>query len=134
MKFKVAVKGIIRNKEGKILVVKRSDGDDHLPGVWETPGGGIDEEETPSKALEREVSEETGLAIVVKEPFNVFTFRRDDGEFRIGVTFLCDHVSGDVKLSHEHSDYQWILPSEFENLLSIESLYKEISDYSTKYQ
>lgn len=133
MQFYLAVKAIIRNQEGKILVMKRSDKDDHLPGVWETPGGGIDHEEAPQKALEREVMEETGLAIVVKEPFNVFTFRKDTGEFKVGITFLCDINEGEVRLSDEHSEYAWIYPEEFTQLSSVESLYKEISDYSKKY-
>ncbi len=106
MECKLAVKGIIRDSEGRILVVKRSALDDHKPGVWETPGGGVDHEESPQEALMREVQEETGLAILVKESFNVFIFRKDTGEFKIGMTFLCDIVSGTVALSSEHSDYQ----------------------------
>ncbi|MBP9728165.1 MAG: NUDIX domain-containing protein [Candidatus Moranbacteria bacterium] len=134
MQFYLAVKGIIRNDKGEILVLKRSDQDDHKPGVWETPGGGVDTEEAPQKALEREVMEETGLAIIVKEPFNIFTFRKDSGEFKVGMTFLCETTSGEVTLSHEHSEYRWILPSEFKNLPSVPSLYQEIADYAKKYE
>ncbi len=134
MQFYLAVKGIIRNDKGEILVLKRSDQDDHKPGVWETPGGGVDTEEAPQKALEREAMEETGLAIIVKEPFNIFTFRKDSGEFKVGMTFLCETTSGEVTLSHEHSEYRWILPSEFKNLPSVPSLYQEIADYAKKYE
>lgn len=59
MQYFLAVKGIIR-KDGKILVLKRSDKDDHKPGIWETVGGGMDKEESPQGALLREISEETG--------------------------------------------------------------------------
>ena len=134
MQFYLAVKGIVRNAEGKILVMKRSDKDDHRPGVWETPGGGIDHEEAPEKSLEREIMEETGLSVTVKEPFNVFTFRKDTGEFKVGITFLCDAKEGEVKLSSEHSEYAWIHPSEFQDLESIESLYNEIANYAKKYE
>ena len=133
MQFYLAVKGVIRNGKGQILVLKRSDQDDHKPGVWETPGGGVDTEEAPQKALEREVMEETGLAIIVKEPFNVFTFRKDTGEFKVGITFLCDFKEGEVKLSHEHTEYAWIDPKEFAKLVSVPSLHAEIANYAAKY-
>jgi 8-oxo-dGTP diphosphatase len=133
MQFYLAVKGIIQNTQGKILVLKRSDRDDHKPGVWETPGGGIDHEEAPQKALEREVLEETGLAVIVKEPFNVFTFRKDTGEFKVGITFLCDVTDGETKLSHEHSEYRWIDAREFATLESVPSLHEEIATYAKKY-
>lgn len=133
MKFYLAVKGIIRNSEGKILVLKRGDMDDHKPGVWETPGGGMDHEQAPQEALLREILEETGLTVRVKEPFNVFTFRKDTGEFKVGITFLCDFETGQVTLSHEHSEYRWIIPHEFASLESVPSLHAEIASYAKKY-
>ncbi len=75
MQYFLAVKGIIRRDDGKILVLKRSDKDDHKPGVWETVGGGMDKEEPPREALLREISEETGLKVSVSNPFNVFTLK-----------------------------------------------------------
>lgn len=133
MQFYLAVKGIVRNAAGEILVVKRSDQDDHLPGVWETVGGGVDHEETPQQALEREIMEEAGIKVRISEPFNVFTFRKDTGEFKVGITFLCDTVDESVTLSDEHSEYRWIRPSAFKDLESIPSLYQEIALYAKKY-
>lgn len=129
MKFYIAVKGIIRRKDGKILVVKRSEKDDHLPEVWETVGGGMDGEELPQTALEREIREETGLAVTIGEPFNVFTFRKQTGEFKVGITFLCDTENDTVTLSDEHSEYRWIDPEEFAALDSVPSLHEEIGRY-----
>lgn len=131
MKFPLTVKAIIR-KDGKILVLKRSATDDHKPGVWETPGGGIDRIESPQEAIAREVLEETGLTVEVREPFNVFTFKKDNGEFKVGITFLCEYRSGEVALSHEHSEYRFIEPQEFAQLESIPSLYEEIAKYAKK--
>lgn len=131
MQFLLAVKGIIRRHDGKILIVKRSAGDDHLPGVWETVGGGVDEEGLPQDALMREIVEETGLVATVGAPFNVFAFRKDTGEFKVGITFLCDVEDDTVVLSHEHDDFRWIDPEEFPDFKSILSLYEEIGRYST---
>ena len=133
MKHNLAVKGIIRRGDGKILIVKRSAGDDHQPGIWETAGGGVEEGVFPQAALKREVREETGLEIEVGEPFNVFNFVKDSGDKKIGITFICDYLSGEVKLSEEHSDFQWIDPFDFKKFDSVLSLYSEIADYANKY-
>lgn len=130
MQYYVAVKGIIRREDGKILVLKRSAQDDHLPGMWETVGGGMDREEIPQKALQREILEETGLVVHVGSPFNVFTLVKDTGEFKVGITFLCDCASDEVILSNEHSDFLWIKPQEFPTLASVPSLYEEIAHYA----
>ncbi len=129
MQYFLAVKGIIQ-KDGKILVLKRSDTDDHRPGVWETVGGGMDKEESPQEALLREITEETGLVVSVSSPFNVFAFKKDTGEFKVGITFLCEYVSGEVKLSDEHSEYRWIDAKEFAQLESVPSLHEEIDRYA----
>lgn len=130
MQYCIAVKGIIRREDGKVLVLKRSDKDDHKPGVWETVGGGMDKEESPQEALLREISEETGLVVSVGSPFNVFTFKKETGEFKVGITFLCQYVSGDVTLSDEHTEYAWIEPKEFSEMRSVSSLYEEIARYA----
>ncbi len=130
MKYAIAVKGIIEKEDGTILVVKRSSTDDHKPNEWETVGGGMDEEGTPQDALIREILEETGLVVEVKAPFNVFTFKKDTGEYKVGITFICRYVSGEVVLSTEHSEYRWIQPEEFRQLDSVPSLHEEIAAYA----
>jgi 8-oxo-dGTP diphosphatase len=133
MQFNLGVKGIIRKKD-KILVLKRNQKDVHKPGIWETPGGTMDDNISPQEELKREIAEETGLEVEICEPFNVFTFIRDDTkEFKIGITFCCDYVSGEVILSEEHSEYNWIKPDDFKQLESITSLYDEIDKYAQKY-
>lgn len=94
----------------------------------------MDEEIAPQEELVREIKEETGLEVVIREPFNVFTFFREDTErFKVGITFICDYVSGEVTLSDEHSEYRWIKPQEFKDLDSIPSLYDEIGRYAQQY-
>ncbi|HBI34193.1 MAG TPA: DNA mismatch repair protein MutT [Candidatus Moranbacteria bacterium] len=132
MKFGVAVKGIIR-KDGKILVVKRAEQDGFRGGTWETVGGGIDENESPQEALKREIMEEAGVMVDIEEPFNVFYFKNGNGEIKIGITFLCDWISGEVVLSEEHSEHKWIESCEFMNFESVPSLHEEIKKYSEKY-
>jgi len=128
--FGVAVKGIIRRGDSKILIVKRSAVDDHAPELWETVGGGMDEAISPQENLQREILEEVGLEVKVGEPFNIFSFTKDNGEFKIGITFICDYDGGEVLLSHEHTEFQWINPDDFKNYASVASLHQEIGRYA----
>ena len=55
----VACGGIIRDAEGKILLVRRTD----EGAQWQFPGGYLEMDETPEEAVQREVLEETGLSV-----------------------------------------------------------------------
>lgn len=53
--YRVAVKALIRNEEGKLLLVKeKSD-------KWDLPGGGLDHGEEPEDGIRRELREELGI-------------------------------------------------------------------------
>ena len=116
MKQQVCVGAFIQNKKGQFLVVKRSDEDDYMAGMWELPGGGIDASESPQKGLQREVAEEIGLDVDVAKPLGVHTYimeTEQESIHRVEITFLCiAKKDKEVVLSFEHSDYQWILPQE----------------------
>ncbi|WP_421381111.1 NUDIX hydrolase [Bacillus salacetis] len=55
----LAAAGLIIDKEGRWLVVKKKYGG--LKGMWSLPAGFVDEGETLEQAAQREVKEETGL-------------------------------------------------------------------------
>lgn len=133
MNCKVAVKGIIRRKDGNILIVKRSEDDSFWPGYWETVGGGMEKHEDPQIALLREIKEETNLEVKVREPFNVFTFENEEKEFKVGITFICDYESCDVNLSEEHVEYKWIDPLDIKQYQISKGVQEEIVSYANKY-
>ncbi|QJB58012.1 A/G-specific adenine glycosylase [Pseudodesulfovibrio sp. zrk46] len=58
---------------GKMLIQKRKP-DDVWPGLWEFPGGVIEEGETPEQALAREYSEEVELDVVCGEKITVISY------------------------------------------------------------
>ncbi len=66
-KIKLSVCGVIMY-QSKFLIVKRSETDDFLPNCWEFPGGGVEDGETITEALKREIKEEIGLDISSKYP------------------------------------------------------------------
>ncbi|KAA9002592.1 8-oxo-dGTP diphosphatase MutT [Affinibrenneria salicis] len=52
--------GIIRNSEQRYFITRRPQGV-HMGGMWEFPGGKVEEGETPEQGLIRELQEETGI-------------------------------------------------------------------------
>ena len=54
-KYRLGVISVFINKKGKLLVAKRSDRD-----VWQFPQGGVDNNESWTEALYREMLEELG--------------------------------------------------------------------------
>ena len=116
------VAGILRNRDGKILICERST----IRGAWQFPQGGIDEGETDEQALVRELGEEISLApgdfrIVEKRGGYRYLFpggkkRGHDGKDQ--TYFLCDFLADDSKINvnTEHPEFRtwkWIAPSEF---------------------
>lgn len=107
MEPKNAAKGFIVN-ENKILLVKRRSNDVQMPGIWEVPGGRLENGENPVSGLKREVMEETGLEIEVVVPFNVNHFTRSDGQTITMLVYLCKALSTEVTLSEEHPEFEWV--------------------------
>lgn len=60
--YRVSVKALITDETGRFLLAKESSG------VWDMLGGGLDHNEDPVTALQREVQEETGLVVASVNP------------------------------------------------------------------
>jgi len=54
--------GILRDERGRVLLMQRLPGK-HLAGLWEFPGGKVEEGETVEQALVRELDEELGIEL-----------------------------------------------------------------------
>ena len=69
----IVVAGVIfERRDGRevVLVTQRKRGA-HLEGLWELPGGKIDEGEDPRDALVRELREELGIEVTVGAPIEI---------------------------------------------------------------
>ncbi len=94
-------------RESSVLIIKRSLGDVQKPGIWELPGGRINENEEIASGLIRETKEETGIDIEIIKPLNLRNFTRDDGQKIAMTLFLCKPLNSSVVLSKEHTNFEW---------------------------
>ncbi|MBD3280787.1 NUDIX domain-containing protein [Candidatus Dojkabacteria bacterium] len=96
-------------KGDKLLIVKRKDVD-ILSGIWDVPGGKLENTDSLSEGLAREVNEETGLNLVrirLIISTSKFVGRVGDHPTIFRNIYLCT-AEGKVQLSKEHSEFKWI--------------------------
>ncbi len=106
--FLVCVVFVIE-RDGEVLLLRRSRAKDHAPGEWETGSGGILSGEPPAAAVLREAKEETGLDVEVMGTIDAFHFYRGaERRETIGITFHCRARAGAVTLSEEHEESKWV--------------------------
>jgi len=89
---------VVRN--GCVLLSRRPPGK-HLAGLWEFPGGKIEEGETPDAALAREVREELGLSVSDPRPY-AFVHHEYPGKRILMLAYRCD-VAGEPS----GTDLEW---------------------------
>lgn len=106
-KYALAVKAFIVNNK-KIFIIKRSDKDIQKPGIWEIPGGRLNINEGLLEGLKRETKEETNLDIDIISPISVRRFKRDDKQDIEMTIYLCKALNKNIKLSKEHTEFEWI--------------------------
>ena len=58
---------VIRGADGRVLIARRPD-DKHQGGLWEFPGGKVEEGEVVQAALSRELEEELGIRVSAARP------------------------------------------------------------------
>jgi 8-oxo-dGTP diphosphatase len=105
--FGIATKAIIKNRDNKYLVIFKSDTEDVNPNEIDIPGGRLKFGEDVENGLKREVEEELGITIEILKPSRTWGFVKDDLHL-VGITFLANYVNGNIKLSGEHTNFQWV--------------------------
>jgi mutator protein MutT len=78
---------------GRLLITQRP-GNSHLGGLWEFPGGKREPNETFEHCLIREIREELGMDIAVRELFDEITHAYEDRTVRLKF-FVCKWIAGE---------------------------------------
>ncbi|PPA70354.1 NUDIX hydrolase [Jeotgalibacillus proteolyticus] len=111
--FIVNVEGAV-HKDGKWLMVIRSEKEEHAGGELAMVGGKVDQEGFSSDILERtlarEMKEEVGIEIQNLRYVNSSTFVTDAGAHVVDIVFVCDHLSGEAYAvdKDEVSEVVWL--------------------------
>jgi 8-oxo-dGTP pyrophosphatase MutT (NUDIX family) len=95
-----AAAACIRDEAGRILLLRRSDGED----LWGFPGGAVEPGERADEAAVREVREEIGLEVepvaligVYSGPEYVFAYPNGDRVQPVTLFFECQVLGGDLQ-------------------------------------
>jgi 8-oxo-dGTP diphosphatase len=96
--------------DGRVLICKRPQGKP-LAGLWEFPGGKVEEGETPEACVIRELNEELGIEVTQAclAPF-AFTSHGYDSFHLLMPLYLCRRWNGVVQ-ANEHEALAWVRPN-----------------------
>lgn len=101
------VTAAIIEKEGKILIARRKQGD-KMQFKWEFPGGKIKQNETPEQCLKRELFEEFEINTDIKEFICSSKYEYSHISIEL-LAYKVDYKSGEFKL-HDHDQIEWVKP------------------------
>ncbi len=105
---------LIIDSRAQVLVAKRGENQKN-PGMWEFPGGKVDQDESEENALKRELEEELGIR--VKTGSRLDSVLYDYQEFAIElIPFVCRIAGGEI-VPCEHQEVRWITPPQAVSLL-----------------
>jgi len=109
--------GVAVVRDDKILIVRRVP-DDFMGGIWELPGGGIDDGETFANGVARELLEETGLKVTTTiGVFDGFDYQTPRKPKVRQVNVLVVVEPGEVILEPtEHDAHLWITSEDIDGL------------------
>lgn len=126
--LQVGVKVLLKNKEGKYLLLHRSlEKYPEVKGRWDIVGGRIDPGTALLDNLQREIKEETGLALK-GEPKLVAAqdILRNPERHVVRLTYIGE-ADGEVILdTSENDSYRWYDKNELMTLADVDIYFKEV--------
>ena len=114
--FVHVVVGLIFNSHDQLLIAKRPD-HLHQGGLWEFPGGKVEQNETAPAALIREFKEEVG--IVVRQPHSFMEIYHQYADINvfldIWISRHFDYDGGDGIVGLEGQQVRWVALTDLKN-------------------
>jgi len=112
MLIRVAV-GAVINQNQEVLIAQRKK-NQHLGGLWEFPGGKVEQNESPQQALIRELKEEVGIDVLASEPLTTIAHDYPEKSVELHV-FLVKEFEGVAK-GVEGQIVKWVLMQHLKEL------------------
>jgi 8-oxo-dGTP diphosphatase len=106
--MKVVTAAIVQN-QGRYLIARRKAGE-KLAGMWEFPGGKVEDGESLKECLKREMFEELHLDTEIGAVLTESYYTYEHGEILL-VALEARLTSGDMKLE-VHDRVEWLYPEE----------------------
>jgi ADP-ribose pyrophosphatase YjhB (NUDIX family) len=110
------VLGIVLNKNGEVMIVKRKKKETTLTGkelVWVFPGGKQEKEETREERVVKEILDETGYKV---KPIKQISLRVHPDVFKMVAYFLCqleeEEPVCEILEKEEIEEVKWVKPEE----------------------
>lgn len=111
--YRVSVKGVVYDEQGRILLARESSG------KWDLLGGGLDHDENPKAGLRREFLEEAGLTIISisdRPLFFLTAYNERRGTYMANVLYEITLQDLDFKPSAECQEVRFFTPPEMLSL------------------
>ena len=132
MKTRIIVCAIIE-KNNQLLFGKKKPGVGPYPDTWHLLGGGVEEGESLTDAIKREVREEANIEIEIEKSLgfdeDFEPDKHNEMTHYIFLTFLTKYISGETKAGDDIEKIKWIPKEEtYQTKLSRPSvkLFKEL--------
>lgn len=108
---RLSVSAVIINKEGKILLFKRTKDREYHPNKWNIVAGKTDSHDQSENIIGVEIYEETGLhGRVLLPPINWYVYFPEHQTYYHDNTFLATIDEGEIRLDDEHTEFAWVDP------------------------
>lgn len=109
---------VVCTEKNSILLIKRKN--DPFKGKWALPGGFVDEDEIPEKAVQRELKEETNLELKPLSMIEVFGEKgRDPRGWTISIAYYFEctkELMSMAKSGSDSAETEWFPTSELPEL------------------
>lgn len=108
----VRVVAAVVEREGRYLVTQRRSSA-VLPGLWEFPGGRVEQGESDPEALRREFRERLGADVEVGEPISVVEHAY--ARYRVELRLYECRLVGDTLRALAVQQFRWLSSAEFDD-------------------
>ena len=106
-----AAAALVVDEAGRLLLARRAVEPD--AGLWDTPGGFLDEGEDPMDGLRRELLEEAGVEVEIGDFFGMYLDRYGSGQtapYVLNLVWRASIVGGELEAADDVSELAWFAP------------------------